>query len=80
LEIKKISRSQSHITDENKEIMLFSMLLFKDPNLFGYVRNTWSRGSCKVSYGRTYPNKFQTSSSKNIKRYGYRMQKAKTGT
>jgi hypothetical protein len=56
------------------------MLLFKDPNLFGYVRNTWSRGSCKVSYGRTYPNKFQTSSSKNIKRYGYRMQKAKTGT
>ena len=33
-------QSQSRITDENKEIML--SVLFNDPNLFGYVRNTWS--------------------------------------
>ncbi len=42
LEIKKTgsSSSQSRITDENKEIMLSG--LFNDPNLFDYVRNTWS--------------------------------------
>ena len=40
LDIKKTGSSQSRITDENKEIM-FSVL-FNDPNLFGYVRNTWS--------------------------------------
>jgi transposase len=40
LEIKKTGSSQSRITDENKEIML--SVLFNDPNLFGYVRNTWS--------------------------------------
>ena len=32
--------SQSRITDENREIML--SVLFNDPNLFGYARNTWS--------------------------------------
>jgi len=40
LDIKKTGSSQSRITDENKEIM-FSVL-FNDPNLFGYVRNTWN--------------------------------------
>jgi transposase len=40
LEIKKTGSSQSRITDENKEIML--SVLFNDPHLFGYVRNTWS--------------------------------------
>lgn len=41
LEIKKTGSSlQSRITDENKEIIL--SLLFNDPHLFGYVRNTWS--------------------------------------
>ncbi|HXT84614.1 MAG TPA: hypothetical protein VN704_09860 [Verrucomicrobiae bacterium] len=41
MKIKKTgSSSQSHITDENKEIIL--SVLFNDPNLFGYVRNTWS--------------------------------------
>lgn len=40
LKIKKTGRSQSRITDENKEVML--SVLFNDPNLFGYVRNTWS--------------------------------------
>jgi transposase len=40
LEIKKTGSSQSRITDENREIML--SVLFNDPNLFGYVRNTWS--------------------------------------
>jgi len=41
LEMKKTgSSSQSRITDENKEIIL--SVLFNDPNLFGYVRNTWS--------------------------------------
>ena len=62
LEIKKTgSISQSRITDENRKIMLSG--LFNDPNLFGYVRNTWSLRSCKVSYRRTgHPNQFQTSS------------------
>ena len=41
LEMKKTgSSSQSRITDENKEIIL--SVLFNDPNLFGYVRNTWN--------------------------------------
>lgn len=40
LKIKKTGSSQSRITDENKEVML--SVLFNDPNLFGYVRNTWS--------------------------------------
>jgi transposase len=40
LDLKKTGSSQSRITDENKEIML--SVLFNDPNLFGYVRNTWS--------------------------------------
>jgi transposase len=41
LKIKKTgSSSQSRITDENKEIIL--SVLFNDPHLFGYVRNTWS--------------------------------------
>lgn len=40
LEIKKTGISQSRITDENKEIIL--SVLFNDPHLFGYVRNTWS--------------------------------------
>ncbi len=40
LEIKKTGSTQSRITDENKEIML--SVLFNDPHLFGYVRNTWS--------------------------------------
>lgn len=69
LKIKKTGISQSRITDENKEVML--SVLFNDPNLFGYVRNTWSLRSCKVSYRRTgHPDQFQTS-SKDIKRYGY---------
>lgn len=40
LEIKKTGISQSRITDENKEIIL--SILFNDPHIFGYVRNTWS--------------------------------------
>jgi transposase len=41
LEIKKTGSSiQSRITEEDREIML--SVLFNDPNIFGYVRNTWS--------------------------------------
>jgi transposase len=41
LEIKKKTRStKSRITDENREIIL--SVLFNDPNIFGYIRNTWS--------------------------------------
>ena len=40
LEIKKTGSTQSRITDENREIIL--SVLFNDPNIFGYVRNTWS--------------------------------------
>ena len=45
-------------------------VLFNDPNLFGYVRNTWSLRSLakKVSYRRTaHPNQFQTPSQMIIK-------------
>ena len=40
LEIKKTGSSsiQSRITEEDREIML--SVLFNDPNIFGYVRNT----------------------------------------
>ena len=40
LEIKKTSSTKSRITDENREIIL--SVLFNDPNIFGYIRNTWS--------------------------------------
>ena len=40
LEIKKTSGTKSRITDEDREIML--SVLFNDPNIFGYIRNTWS--------------------------------------
>ena len=40
LEIKKPGGTKSRITDENREIML--SVLFNDPNIFGYIRNTWS--------------------------------------
>ena len=41
LEIRKpISTKSRRITDENREIML--SVLFNDPNIFGYIRNTWS--------------------------------------
>ncbi|MDX1371938.1 MAG: helix-turn-helix domain-containing protein [Nitrososphaeraceae archaeon] len=40
LEIRKPGGTKSRITDENKEIML--SVLFNDPNIFGYIRNTWS--------------------------------------
>jgi transposase len=40
LEIKKTRSTKSRITDENREIIL--SVLFNDPNIFGYIRNTWS--------------------------------------
>ena len=40
LEIKKPGGTKFRITNEDKEIML--SVLFNDPNIFGYVRNTWS--------------------------------------
>ena len=40
LEIRKPGGTKSRITDENREIML--SVLFNDPNIFGYIRNTWS--------------------------------------
>ncbi len=41
VKIKKTPRgSKSRITDENKEIIL--SVLFNDPHIFGYLRNTWS--------------------------------------
>jgi len=40
LEIKKTSSTKSRITGEDREIML--SVLFNDPNIFGYIRNTWS--------------------------------------
>ena len=40
LEIKKPGSTKSRITDEDREVML--SVLFNDPNIFGYIRNTWS--------------------------------------
>ena len=40
LEIRKPGSTKSRITDEDREIML--SVLFNDPNIFGYIRNTWS--------------------------------------
>ena len=40
LEIRKPGGTKSRITDEDREIML--SVLFNDPNIFGYIRNTWS--------------------------------------
>ena len=40
LEIRKPGGTKFRITDENREIML--SVLFNDPNIFGYIRNTWS--------------------------------------
>jgi transposase len=41
VKIKKTPRgSKSRVTDENKEIIL--SVLFNDPHIFGYLRNTWS--------------------------------------
>jgi transposase len=40
LEIRKLGGTKFHITDEDRETILF--VLFNDPNIFGYIRNTWS--------------------------------------
>lgn len=41
LEIKiKTGSTKSRITDEDREIML--SVLYNDPHIFGYIRNTWS--------------------------------------
>ena len=40
VKIKKPGGSKSGITDEDREIIL--SVLFNDPHLFGYLRNTWS--------------------------------------
>ncbi len=40
LEIKKSGGTKFRITNEDREIML--SVLFNDPNIFGYIRNTWS--------------------------------------
>lgn len=37
---KKTGSTKSRITDEDREIML--SVLYNDPHIFGYIRNTWS--------------------------------------
>ena len=71
LEIRKPGGTKSRITDENREIML--SVLFNDPNIFGYIRNTWSLRSlakCLTEELDIPINQFQTP-SKDTKRYGY---------
>ena len=72
LEIKKKTRStKSRITDENRETIL--SVLFNDPTIFAYVRNTWSLRSlakCLTEEFDITINKFQTS-SKDTERYGH---------
>ena len=81
LEIKKPGGTKFRITDEDRGIML--SVLFNDPNIFGYIRNTWSLRSLAKCLREEFGipiNQFQTS-SKNTKRYRYCMQKTKkTGT
>jgi hypothetical protein len=38
--LKKPGGLKSSITSEDKEIIL--SVLFNDPHIFGYIRNTWS--------------------------------------
>ncbi len=40
VKLKKAGGRKSSITDEDREIIL--SVLFNDPHLFGYLRNTWS--------------------------------------
>jgi transposase len=40
LEIRKPGGTKFRITGEDREIIL--SVLFNDPNIFGYIRNTWS--------------------------------------
>ncbi|MDN5846298.1 MAG: helix-turn-helix domain-containing protein [Candidatus Nitrosocosmicus sp.] len=55
LKNKKPGGAKSRIMDEDKEIIL--SVLFNDPHIFGYLRNTWSLRSCKMSYRRAWnPN------------------------
>jgi transposase len=73
LEIRKTGSTKSRrITEEDREIIL--SVLFNDPNIFGYVRNTWSLRSlakCLTTEELGIPiNQFQTS-PENTKRYGY---------
>jgi transposase len=72
LEIKKKTRStKSRITDENRETIL--SVLFNDPTIFAYVRNTWSLRSLAKCLTEEFDipiNKFQTS-SKDTERYGH---------
>ena len=62
LEIRKPGGTKSRITDENREIIL--SILFNDPNIFGYIRNTWSLRSlakCLTEELGIPINQFQTS-------------------
>ena len=59
------------ITDEDRGIML--SVIFNNPNIFGYIRNTWSLRSlakCLTEELDIPINQFQTP-SKDTKRYGY---------
>src|SRR5574342_499265 len=65
LEIRKKTggTKSRRITDENREIIL--SVLFNDPNIFGYIRNTWSLRSLAKCLTEEFDipiNKFQTSS------------------
>jgi hypothetical protein len=78
LEIKKTGSSQSRITDENKEIML--SVLFNDPNLFGYVRNTWSLRSlskCLTEEELNIPISFKHLHQRILKDIGIRCKRPK---
>ena len=65
IKLKKPGGLKSSITSEDKEIIL--SVLFNDPHIFGYIRNTWRlKISCKMSYKRDwYFNQFQTPTTHN---------------
>lgn len=48
LKIRKPGGLKSSITDKDQEIIL--SVLFNEPNIFDYLRNTWSLRSLAVSY------------------------------
>ena len=67
LEIRKTGSTKSRrITDENREIIL--SVLFNDPTIFGYIRNTWSLRSLAKCLTEQKNLTFQSISFRHLQR------------
>src|SRR5574339_1190904 len=84
LEIRKKTggTKSRRITDENREIIL--SVLFNDPNIFGYIRNTWSLRSlakCLLQKNLTFQSISFRHLQRILKDMGIRCKRPKkTGT